>query len=161
MQAQVVGTALKQCSRHRTPDRFTNQWQVPVVQLILQCLGSCADNRLAAAQQRRQKIGKSLARARPGLDHEAFRAGDGLRHCLGHPRLAGAGLESGQMGLKRAMRSKKFGEVGHGARLTVTATDAHRFFTQKSPLYGMSACEGLSAKYNCAPTPAVDIIGQR
>jgi hypothetical protein len=63
------------------------------------------------------------------------------------------------MVFERAMRAKKFGEVGHGARLTVTATDAHRFFEQKSRLYGMSACEGLSAKYNCAPTPAADIIG--
>ena len=102
LQAKVVGTALKQRGRYGTTQGLTNQRQVTMVQLVLQRLRAGGDDRLFAAKECRDKIGKGLAGAGSCLDDQAFGVVDGFRHGLRHPALSRARLESGQMSLERA-----------------------------------------------------------
>ena len=58
--------------------------------LVLQCLGGCRQQYTLATQQRRHQIGKRLANACTGLDHEHARVADGFGDCDGHVNLARA-----------------------------------------------------------------------
>ena len=67
-----------------------------MVKLVLQRLGSGADDRLATAQQGRNQVGEGLSGPGPGLDHQLTRTLNGLGDGFRHPALAGTRLESGQ-----------------------------------------------------------------
>ncbi len=113
MQAKVIGAAFQQGRRHRPADSLADQWQVAVIQLVLQRLGAGRNDGLAAANERRQQVRKGLARAGTRLDDELGVSVERVRHRLCHPRLSGARLKSGQQGLQGAVRAEEFCEILH------------------------------------------------
>ena len=86
----------KYAELHGGRDRFTNQRQISVIELVLQRFGAGRNNGLATAHQRRQQIRKSLASPGSRLDHELSIFSKCICDCFRHPRLTGPWLKTGQ-----------------------------------------------------------------
>ena len=128
MQAKIVGTAFQQRRFDWPTCGLADQWQVSMVELVLQGLGPRRYDCLPPALQRGQQIGKSLARAGTGLDDKLARRSNRLGHGLCHPCLAFARLESGQMRFERAVRAEKFNQGNHCGNIRHCAHYGASFF---------------------------------
>ena len=68
--AEVVRSALQKRRGHRPAHGFADKWQVAMIELVLQCLGAGADDRLSATLQGRNQVSKGLARTSTGFDNQ-------------------------------------------------------------------------------------------
>jgi hypothetical protein len=113
MQAQIVRTTLQERRRDRTAKHFADQWKVAVIKLILQGLRAGRDNRLAAGEQRRNEVGKRLAGAGAGFDHEFSVFLEGFRHRFRHESLTRARLKSREVTPERTGMGEEISEAFH------------------------------------------------
>ena len=117
MVADVVTPSLEQRDGDRNLQRIAHKWQVALEQLILKRLGPRGDQYLAAGEQRGNKIGESLARARPRLRNELPARFDGMRDRLGHRELLRSEAIRGKAPGKQAFRPEDYVQIGSAQRV--------------------------------------------
>ena len=96
---EVAGPPLEHRGLQRQGQRLHQTWQVTAKQLVLQGLGGSRQQHPVPTEQRWHQVGKGLADARAGFNHQHAAllqgTGDGLRHVqlarpqtefMGHPR---------------------------------------------------------------------------
>src|SRR5579859_5172757 len=103
MPAEIVGAAFEQGNLHRQPQRFGEERDIAVKQLILQSASAGGDDHTAPREQCRNQVAEGLARARAGFHDQGLetrqRETDGLRHrgLLGAMRVARQGARQGPL----------------------------------------------------------------
>ncbi len=110
--ADVVGTALEHREFERRVECGGQVGEIPGGELILEGLGCSRHHRPGSEDQRRDQVGETLARARPGLHHQVPLLGNGAPHRLGHCYLGGTILLLGES-CRGAGESGADRRVGH------------------------------------------------
>lgn len=85
--ADIIGTTLQQRDHNRRHKRLADSRNVPEKKLVLQVARSGRNDDLATPHQRRNQIGKRLARSRPRFRHECLTTDNRFRNRLRHFQL--------------------------------------------------------------------------
>src|SRR5450759_1457489 len=103
MVTDVIRAALEQSGADRNLQCIAHRGQIAIVELVLQVLGAGGNDDLAAREQRRHQVSKSLAGAGAGFGHQQAFVAHGLGDGLGHLDLLPAHAIAGDGAAQRAI----------------------------------------------------------
>ena len=136
-EAEVVSPSFQQRRLNRPPDCLANQRQIAMIKLVLQGLGTCADDGLSTTHECRNEVRKGLAGTSASLDNQFVAIRDSLGHSFRHPALPGSRRKAGQEVFKWALVAEEVSQRFHGEKVTRFLAVTRAVFRPQSAVFEM------------------------